>query len=178
MNIDERIKELEERLDKIEKESKVILYEKDVLEKSLLELKEQNVKCEIGKPYQPKDGCENFYITSQGISRSWVWGYIADKKVIENYNVFPTQEEAQKVLDREFALRKLWKIADDLNGGEVLDGYLWMIIIDDKKRIDIGKWQKYYGLPKFKSREDCIKALPLMSDKELCAIFNVDKIDR
>ncbi len=135
---------------------------KELLQAAIDELEKTNVVEQKTRPrqYVPENGEEYFYILPRGeVSRERWDRYSIDRYRLEIGDVYRTEEEAQKVVDRKKLIHELWQeegvlLEPDWGDENQLKYYLYYSYY-------LAKWvksnhmlvQSQFELPHFESKE-------------------------
>lgn len=142
--------------------------------KELLDKMKENHFADANKKvrWMPKDGEHYYSVLSDGDIRDYVWNSdVIDNSNCKLGNIFKTEEEAQKELDRRIAEQELLDLAD--YDEKEREG--WIIVFDfDLKFVPSNFSHRYACFPRFASEESCQKAIDTLGTDKLKLIFRID----
>ena len=162
-----RIEELEKQITELD-ERKVALQKE-------LELEKQKTESE----YPFKDGDNYWCVTSAGVTREDIWSnHWIDYLYYEQGNVFLTQKEAQREIERRALLTRFRHFRDKCNGewkpdwnieGNGGECYNIDLTYDDGKAELGTDWHRYFNpfclFGYFKEQKDVNRAIELFGDE-------------
>lgn len=158
-----RIEELEKQITELDERKVALQHE--------LELEKQKTEIE----YPLKDGEQYWYVTTGGVTMDDTWSnHWVDRIYYEQGNVFLTEKEAQREIDRRALLSRFKQYRDKCNGNWKPDWKdkvksKYFIVFNHESSELLLKWyidvQPFESFGCFKNREDAIRAIELFGDE-------------
>lgn len=159
----DRIEELEKQITELDERKVALQHE--------LELEKQKTEIE----YPLKDGEQYWYVTTGGVTMDDTWSnHWVDRIYYEQGNVFLTEKEAQREIDRRALLTRFRQFRDKCNGDWepefddfLQDKYTIRCDYGLKELFLFGEGRVYefslFGY--FKNGDDCKRAIELFGDE-------------
>lgn len=157
-----RVEELENEIKGLENRKIELLKE--------LEVEKQKTKTKI--EYQLKNGDNYWYVGAAGVTYTDTWtNQFIDRAYYKQGNIFLTEKEAQREIERRDLLTRFRQFRDKCNGNWKLETYdcKFFISYDSYKNVlesswnDV--WDNFNTFGYFYDERDCLHAIELFGDE-------------
>lgn len=142
-----------------------------------MEVEKQKTKTKIEYPFQ--NGDNYWYVTTIGVTVNDTWtNHFVDREYYKQGNVFLTEKEAQREIERRLLLTRFRQFRDKCNGDwkpewrkEYDNSYCYNIELtyDDGKASFETDWNRSFNpfclFGYFKNERDCNRAIELFGDE-------------
>lgn len=155
-----RIEELEKQLTELDERKVALQHE--------LELEKQKTEIE----YPLKDGEQYWYVTTGGVTMDDTWSnHWVDRIYYEQGNVFLTEKEAQREIDRRALLSRFKQYRDKCNGNwkptfDEIKYYIFLKCENFSFCVSSSMYWNYFNMfGYFKNKADAERAIELFGDE-------------
>lgn len=155
-----RIEELEKQITELDERKVALQHE--------LELEKQKTEIE----YPLKDGEQYWYVTTGGVTMDDTWSnHWVDRIYYEQGNVFLTEKEAQREIDRRALLSRFKQYRDKCNGNwkptfDEIKYYIFLKCENFSFCVSSSMYWNYFNMfGYFKNKADAIRAIELFGDE-------------